>query len=229
MSTLVPFRAVTRHHGEFSVMGTPSLQPFLKSYWLTPVQMTGQLSQSMQIWRARDSINAMPATITSESSTSPVEFVMATVCKICAGPIEPLDHHLHCVACLGLAHAEAALDESDCGHCAPGPLRYGSRPIRGGAHCCQCAAGGPPLSWWRQRRLAVPPNPTVAPFPGFLSRGLFLPPLQHRGVRILWPRGGGWCHVHLGLGERGLGGIGARSIKQLRAFRPPRGAHEGSI
>ncbi len=60
----------------------------------------------------------MPATITSESSTSPVEFVMATVCKICAGPIEPLDHHLHCVACLGLAHAEAALDESDCGHCA---------------------------------------------------------------------------------------------------------------
>ncbi len=30
-------------------MGTPSLQPFLKTYWLTPVQMTGQLSQSMQI------------------------------------------------------------------------------------------------------------------------------------------------------------------------------------
>ncbi len=104
-------------------MGTPSLQPFLKSYWLTPVQMTGQLSQSMQIWRARDSINAMPTTITSESSTSPVEFVMATVCKICAGPIEPLDHHLHCVACLGLAHAEAALDKSDCGHCADLPVR----------------------------------------------------------------------------------------------------------
>ncbi len=88
----------------------------------------------------------MPATITSESSTSPVEFVMATVCKICAGPIEPLDHHLHCVACLGLAHAEAGLDESDCGHCAPGPPRYGSRPIRAGAHCRQRAAGGlPPL------------------------------------------------------------------------------------
>ncbi len=65
----------------------------------------------------------MPATITSESSTSPVEFVMATVCKICAGPIEPLDHHLHCVACLGLAHTEAALDESDCGHCADLPAR----------------------------------------------------------------------------------------------------------
>ncbi len=30
-------RAGTRHHGEFSVMGTPPLQPFLKSYWLTAV------------------------------------------------------------------------------------------------------------------------------------------------------------------------------------------------
>ncbi len=34
-------------------------------------QMTGQLSQSMQIRRARDSINAMLATIISESFTSP--------------------------------------------------------------------------------------------------------------------------------------------------------------
>ncbi len=48
---------------------------------------------------------------------------MASVCKICAGPIEPLDQHLHCVACLGLAHAEAALDESDCGLCADLPVR----------------------------------------------------------------------------------------------------------
>ncbi len=51
----IPFRAFTRHHGEFSVMGTPSLQPFLKTYWLTPVQMTGQLSRSMQI-RAREAV-----------------------------------------------------------------------------------------------------------------------------------------------------------------------------
>ncbi|KAF4113460.1 hypothetical protein G5714_006005 [Onychostoma macrolepis] len=48
---------------------------------------------------------------------------MATVCKICAGPIEPPDQHDHCVACLGLAHAEAALVESDCGHCADLPAR----------------------------------------------------------------------------------------------------------
>ncbi len=51
---------------------------------------------------------------------------MATVCKICVVPIALPDQHYHCVACLGLAHAEAALDESDCGHCA-GPLRYSSR------------------------------------------------------------------------------------------------------
>ncbi len=50
---------------------------------------------------------------------------------------------------------------------APGPPRYGLRPIRGGAHC---------LSWRQERRLAAPPNPTVAPFPGFLSRELFPPP-----------------------------------------------------
>ncbi len=81
--------------------------------------MTDQLSQSMQILTSsRGSINAMPATITSESSTSAVEFIMATVSKICAGPIEPPDQHYHSVACLSLARAEAALDESDCGHCA---------------------------------------------------------------------------------------------------------------
>ncbi len=115
-----------------------------------------------------------------------LEFVMASVCKICAGPIEPLDQHLHCVTCLGLAHAEAALDESECGLCAdlsgpraPGPPRCGSRPVRGGAHCRQRAAGEPPLSWRRERRLAVPSNPTVAAFPDFLPRGLFPPPFQH--------------------------------------------------
>ncbi len=38
LSLEFPYRAVTRHHGDFSVMGTSSLQPFLKSYWLTPVK-----------------------------------------------------------------------------------------------------------------------------------------------------------------------------------------------
>ncbi|KAF4113452.1 hypothetical protein G5714_005997 [Onychostoma macrolepis] len=59
---------------------------------------------------------------------------------------------------------------------APDPPRYDSRPIRGEAHCRQRAAGGPPLSWWRERRLAAPPNPTVAPFPSILPRGLLPPP-----------------------------------------------------
>ncbi len=103
--------------------------------------MTGQLSQSIQILTSsRGSINAMPATITSESSTSPVEFIMATVCKICAGPIEPPDQRCHCVACLGLAQPEVALDESDCGHC--GALFSGPAaiwPIRGEAYCRQRA------------------------------------------------------------------------------------------
>ncbi len=133
----------------------------------------------------------MPTTITSESSTSPVEFVMATVCKICAGPIEPLDHHLHCVACLGLAHFEAALDESDCGPSGP---RNG-RPI---------------------------PR-----FP--FQRTVSAPLLTSRGSHPLATRRGMTPYPSRPQRERGLGGIGARSIRQLGAFRPPRGAHEGSV
>ncbi len=49
---------------------------------------------------------------------------MTSYCRICAGPIEnPPDSHDHCIACLGLAHPEAALEESDCAHCADLPLR----------------------------------------------------------------------------------------------------------
>ncbi len=95
----------------------------------------------------------MPATITSESSTSPVEFVMATVCKICAGPIEPLDHHVHCVARLGLAHAEAALDEFDCGYCTDLParmLRARRDMVRG-----LFGVGLTAASWWAPPLLAA--------------------------------------------------------------------------
>ncbi len=103
-----------------------------------------------------------------------LEFVMASVCKICAGPIEPLDHHLHCVACLGLAHAEAALDESDCGHCAPGPPRYGSRPIRGGAHCRWWAP--PPLAAGAPSCRAAEPNGRLIPrFPSLRTVSAPLP------------------------------------------------------
>ncbi len=47
--TSVPWERDRDIREKFSVMGTPSLQPFLKSYWLTPVQLTGQLLRSMQI------------------------------------------------------------------------------------------------------------------------------------------------------------------------------------
>ncbi len=44
---------------------------------------------------------------------------ITSYCRICMGPIEnPPDNHDHCIACLGLAHAEAALEESDCAQCA---------------------------------------------------------------------------------------------------------------
>ncbi len=39
-------------------MVNPSLQPFLKTYWLTPVQMTGQLSAKHANTSSRGSINA---------------------------------------------------------------------------------------------------------------------------------------------------------------------------
>ncbi len=49
-------RAGTRHHGEFSVMGTPSLPTFPEVLLAHASQMTGQLSRSMHIackcWQA---------------------------------------------------------------------------------------------------------------------------------------------------------------------------------
>ncbi len=62
-------RAGTRHHGEFSVMGTPSLQPFLNTYWLTPVNDWPIVAKHANMTSSRGSINAAPATITSESDT----------------------------------------------------------------------------------------------------------------------------------------------------------------
>ncbi len=121
-----------------------------------------------------------------------LEFVMTSVCKICAGPIEPLDHHLHCVACLGLAHFEAALDESDCGHCADLPgLRTQRSPHS-------------PISF-PEDCFRPPSN-----IEGFVSFG-------HEAMSILASEKEDW------------GRIRARAVEQLRAFRPPGGAHEGSV
>ncbi len=50
-------------------MGTPSLQPFLKTYWLTPVNDWPIVAKHANMTSSRGSINAAPATITSESDT----------------------------------------------------------------------------------------------------------------------------------------------------------------
>ncbi len=60
---VIPFQAVTRHHGDYSVMGTPSLQPFLKTYWLTPVNDWPIVAKHANMTSSRGSINAAPATI----------------------------------------------------------------------------------------------------------------------------------------------------------------------
>ncbi len=49
---------------------TPSLQPFLKTYWLTPVNDWPIVAKHANMTSSRGSINAAPATITSESFSS---------------------------------------------------------------------------------------------------------------------------------------------------------------
>ncbi len=69
------------------------------------------------------SINAEPRVVRIFSFTTD-SCMMTSYCRICAAPIEnPPDGHDHCIACLGLAHAEAVLEESDCAQCADLPLR----------------------------------------------------------------------------------------------------------
>ncbi len=119
-----------------------------------------------------------------------LEFVMASVCKICAGPIEPLDQHLHCVACLGLAHAEAALDESDCGHCADLPVRVLRarrdvvRGLFGVGLTAASAAGEPPSPGGGSAVLPCRRTQRVAAFSRFPSpRNCFRPPSNIEGIR----------------------------------------------
>lgn len=48
---------------------------------------------------------------------------MTSTCRTCSGPIVPPDTHRFCVACLGLAHAEAVLMEDlTCAHFADLPV-----------------------------------------------------------------------------------------------------------
>ncbi len=85
-----------------------------------------------------------------------LEFVMASVCKICAGthrtagsasPLRRLPGPGPRRG--GAGRVRLWTLHGPAGPRAPGPPRCGSRPVRGGAHCRQRAAGEPPLSWRR--------------------------------------------------------------------------------
>ncbi len=232
-----PYRAVTRHHGDFSVMGTSSLPTFPEVLLAHASQMTGQLSQSMQIRRARDSINAMLATIISESFTSPWNSWWLQCVRSAR---DPLNRWISISIASplpgpgsrrgGAGRVRLWTLRGPPGPRAPGPPRCGSRACSGsGSLPPACRWWAPPLRAAGECRLAVPSNPTVAAFAHLFPRGLFPPPFQYWGIRSFWPRGGRRGHVHLGLGEGRLGWIGARAARQLRAFRPPGGAHEGSV
>ncbi|KAF4103007.1 hypothetical protein G5714_015890 [Onychostoma macrolepis] len=60
-----------------------------------------------QLWRRRKKTDFLPSRRSS----------MSNVCTLCSGPIELADTHEFCILCLGLAHAEAALNGSSCLHC----------------------------------------------------------------------------------------------------------------
>ncbi len=162
---------------------------------------------------------------------------MTSYCRICAGLIgNPPDNHSHCVACLGLAHAEAALEESDCAHCADLPLRvlrtrrnvvrglFGVRPT---ADNVPLVGPPPPLEGGGRQFGVKSPFSMVASIPSYLLRWLFPSPSIRRRLCFLWPAGRGGLHVHFSLREGGMGWIGVGPLRQRRPLRHPRGAHKG--
>ncbi len=112
---------------------------------------------------------------------------MTSYCRICAGPIVPPDSHDHCIACLGLAHAEAALEESDCAHCADLPMRV-LRTRRNVARCpfgvrptvaSEPLVGPPPPPEGGSEDLARSHHSQRSPrSPVTFSDGCFRPPLS---------------------------------------------------
>ncbi len=112
---------------------------------------------------------------------------MTSYCRICAGPIVPPDSHDHCIACPGLAHAEAALEESDCAHCADLPIRvlrtrrnvargpFGVRPTA----ASEPLVGPPPPPEGGSEDLARSHRSQRSPrSPVTFSDGCFRPPLS---------------------------------------------------
>ncbi|KAL0146542.1 hypothetical protein M9458_058173 [Cirrhinus mrigala] len=60
-----------------------------------------------------------------------------SLCRMCGGPVEFPDEHEDCVLCLGRAHAEAALEGSDCKACQDLPIKILS------ARLAAVRSGGP--------------------------------------------------------------------------------------
>ncbi len=121
---LVPLRAFTRHHGETLRYGNsfPPTFPEVLLANASPIDWP-IVAKNANMMSSRGSINACNNYVRIFSFTTD-SCKMTSYCRICAGPIEnPPDSHDHCIACLGLAHPEAALEESDCAHCADLPLR----------------------------------------------------------------------------------------------------------
>ncbi len=125
---------------------------------------------------------------------------MTSYCRICAGPIVPPDSHGHCIACLGLAHTEAALEESDCAHCADLPMRVlrTRRNVARGLFGVRPTAARAPLphprveaTIWREATVLngrldpQSPSPMIVSVPLRPSRTLF--PSARKARRTLCP------------------------------------------
>ncbi len=125
--TRFPYKLSRDIMEKLSVMGTPSLQPFLKSYcsrqsnWLANCRKACKYDELERQYKCGTrNVRIFYVRIFSFKTDS---CKMMSYCRICGGLIEnPPDIHDHCIACLGLAHAEAALEESDCAQCADLPL-----------------------------------------------------------------------------------------------------------
>ncbi len=217
-------------------MGTSSLQPS----W-SPIGSRQSndwpIVASMQIRRARDSINAMLATIISESFTSPWTR-MASVCKICAethwtaGSASPLRRLPGPGSRRGGAGRVRrwTFARDPPGPRAPGPPRCGSRPVRGRAHCRQRAAGDPPLSGaaGAPSCRAVEPNcrrirPSLSP------RNCFRPPSNIEGFVAFGHEEGDEAMSISASEKDGWAGSEPEQLGSSEPFRPPGGAHEGSV
>ncbi len=208
----VPFRA----SWEFSVMGAPSLQPFLKSYWLTPVQMTGQLSQSMQMWQYK--CNAHDNYVR----------IFYFTCWI---------HYGYSLQDLRRTNRNAGSILSLRRLPGLGPCWGGAGWVRLWivlwAHCNMVRGlfGVRPFVF---HRLAAPPSPTLAHSPVSFPEDCFRPPANiEEFVSFGQEEGDDSMSISALEREDWVGWepdqMIRQPIRQLGAPRPPRGSHEGSV